>query len=388
MIPSDDEGKREALFSIRLGVLVLSLVAAGFAFWALRSILAPLALAVFLLLLIDGLARVLAERTRLPRTVAMPLAIVLIVAIFGLAIWLVAHNGKSFAADAPLFTARLDRLLQQISGRTGLAIPPTFSDLVEKLNPAHWVGVVAKAAREIVEQSVFVLIYLGFLLASQHGFGRKIGMMLDSNARQQEVARVMERVRRGVESYVFVQTVVGLVIAALSVLIMWPMGLQHVFFFAFVIFLTNYVPAIGAAVGVLLPPLFGLLEFNDLWRPIAMLVGLEAVHFGVSHVLQPRMQGQKLNLDPIFVLLGLAFWGYLWGLTGAFLSTPLTVALMAVLAEQRSARWAAVLLSSDGRPFADETEPPDRPQGPTGPQPEPAPAPKKAPHERAHERVQ
>src|ERR1700761_8734558 len=113
MTPSDDEGKREALFSIRIGVLVLSLVAAGFAFWALRSILAPLALAVFLLLLIDGLARVLAERTRLPRTLAMPLAIVLIVAIFGFAIWLVAHNGKSFAADAPLFTARLDQLLQQ-----------------------------------------------------------------------------------------------------------------------------------------------------------------------------------------------------------------------------------------------------------------------------------
>jgi predicted PurR-regulated permease PerM len=200
-------------------------------------------------------------------------------------------------------------------------------------------------------------------------------MMLDSNARQQEVARVMERVRRGVESYVFVQTVVGVVIAALSALVMWPMGLQHVFFFAFVIFLTNYVPAIGAAVGVLLPPLFALLEFGDLWRPIAMLVGLEAVHFGVSHVLQPRMQGQKLNLDPIFVLLGLTFWGFLWGLTGAFLSTPLTVAVMAILAEQKNARWAAVLLSSDGRPFADETEPPPPPRDPAARKPTRASAP-------------
>jgi AI-2 transport protein TqsA len=329
--------------------------------------------------LIDGLARVLGERTRLPRTVAMPLAIVLIVAMFGLAIWLVAHNGKSFAADAPLFSARTDRVLQQISGRTGLDIPPTFGNLMEKLNPAHWVGVVATAAREIIEQSIFVLIYLGFLLASQHGFGRKIGMMLDSNARQQEVARVMERVRRGIESYVFVQTVVGVVIAALSVLIMWPLGLQHVFFFAFVIFLTNYVPAIGAAVGVLLPPLFGLLEFDDLWRPIALLVGLEAVHFGVSHVLQPRLQGQKLNLDPIFVLVGLAFWSYLWGLTGAFLSTPLTVAVMAVLAETKSARWAAVLLSSDGRPFADEPAPPGPPRPPLSHALRPKPKPKSKP---------
>ena len=368
MTPFDDDSKREALFSIRIGVLVLSSVAAGFAFWALRSILAPLALAIFLLLVIDGVARAVAERTRLSRTVAMPLAIVLILVMFGFAIWLVAHNGKSFAADAPLFTARLDRLLVEVSGRTGLDIPPTVGNLMEKLNPAHWVGVVAKAAREIIEQSVFVLIYLGFLLASLHGFGRKIAIMLDSNARQQEVARVMERVRRGVESYVFVQTVVGVVIAALSALVMWPMGLQHVFFFAFVIFLTNYVPAIGAAVGVLLPPLFALLEFDDLWRPIAMLAGLEAVHFGVSHVLQPRLQGRKLNLDPIFVLMGLTFWGYLWGLTGAFLSTPLTVAVMAVLAELKSARWAAVLLSSDGRPFADEPEPPGPPAPESPPQ--------------------
>jgi AI-2 transport protein TqsA len=68
---------------------------------------------------------------------------------------------------------------------------------------------------------------------------------------------------------------------------------------------------------------------------------------------QPRMQGRSLNLDPIVVLLALAFWGAVWGVVGAFLSTPLTVAAMAILAEFRSSRPIAVLLSSDGRPFQD-----------------------------------
>jgi predicted PurR-regulated permease PerM len=352
--PDIDHSRGSAIQTIRVGVIVMSTVAAGFAFWALRSILTPLALAVFLLLMIDGLARALAERTPFPKRAAMPAAIVLIVALFALAVWIMAHNGRAFAAETPRFAARIDVILAQLSTRFGLEVPPHFGDLVHQLNPAKWVGVVANAARDVVEQFVFVLIYLGFLLASQNGFGRKLEAMLTRDTHQQEAARVMERVRRGVESYVFVQTVVGVVIAALSLLVMWPLGLKHMFFFAFLIFLANYVPAIGAAIGVLVPPLFGLLQYDDLWRPLGMLVLFELIHFGVSHVLQPRLQGKQLNLDPIFVLLGLTFWGYLWGLTGAFLSTPLTVTVMALMAEQPSLRWLAVLLSSDGRPFAEE----------------------------------
>ena len=43
------------------------------------------------------------------------------------------------------------------------------------------------------------------------------------------------------------------------------------------------------------------------------------------------------------VLFALAFWGLLWGVTGAFLSTPLTVLAMVILAEFASTRWLAVL---------------------------------------------
>ena len=134
---------------------------------------------------------------------------------------------------------------------------------------------------------------------------------------------------------------------------MFAMGLKHVMFWTFIIFLANYIPAIGAAVGVLFPPVFGLVQFPELWKPIVLLVGLEAIHFAVSHVIQPRMQGKNLNLDPLVVLLALAFWGAVWGITGAFLSTPLTVMAMAILAEFKSGRPLAVLLSSDGKPYAD-----------------------------------
>jgi predicted PurR-regulated permease PerM len=151
----------------------------------------------------------------------------------------------------------------------------------------------------------------------------------------------------------WVQTVVGVIITAVSAALMLATGLSHVPFWCLIIFLANYIPAIGAAVGVLFPVMFGLVEFDGLWRAVILVIGLEATHFAVSHVVQPRMQGKSLNVDPIVVLLALAFWGAVWGVVGAFLSTPLAVVAMAILAEFTGTRPLAILLSSDGKPYAD-----------------------------------
>ena len=56
------------------------------------------------------------------------------------------------------------------------------------------------------------------------------------------------------------------------------------------------------------------------------------------------------------VLLSLALWGKMWGVIGMFLSTPLAVMAMAILAEFKGSLWMAVLLSGDGAPYADEDD--------------------------------
>jgi predicted PurR-regulated permease PerM len=50
------------------------------------------------------------------------------------------------------------------------------------------------------------------------------------------------------------------------------------------------------------------------------------------------------------LLLSLAFWGAVWGATGMFLSTPLTLLVMVILAQFDGSRWIAVLISADGDP--------------------------------------
>ena len=338
--------------TLKVANVIVAVILVGAALWALRRILEPFVLAVFLLLMIDGMARALANRIPgFPKRAALPTALVLILALLGLTGWLAVENATDFLSHSAEYSARLNTLLEEGSRRLGMRVTPTVESLIRQLNPSRWAGEAASALAHAGEATVFALIYLGFLLVSRRGFRDKADALFPQPRERSEADKIFVRIRGGVESYLWVQTVVGLMIAAFSGLILAVMGMDHIFFWCLLVFVANYVPAIGGAIGVLFPAAFGLVELDGLVKPVILVVALEAVHFFVSHVIQPRMQGESLNVDPMVVLLSLAFWGAIWGITGAFLSTPLTVVAMAILAEFPATRAIAVLLSRDGRPF-------------------------------------
>jgi len=87
-------------------------------------------------------------------------------------------------------------------------------------------------------------------------------------------------------------------------------------------------------------------------------VALGGVSFIIESVILPKLQSDRLNLDPVFILLALGFWGAMLGLPGALLSTPLTVMVMAIAAEFDGTRWLALLLSKNGELAPREAENP------------------------------
>ena len=335
-------------------MVVTAVVAVGFVAWALKAILTPFVLAVFLLLMIDGLAQAL--RTHIPRfppRLALPAALALIVAFFLIVIWMVADNTAQFVTQSGAYERRLNAILGEVAARLGLHVPPTVEGLVHQLNPARYLGSVAQGAQSVVSGAFVVLLYLAFLVASRGNFARKGAKLFGDPASRNDASRIFQRIREGVEGYVWVQTVAGLLIAVPAGVLMTALGLGHAVFWAFLIFVASYIPVIGSAVGTLLPPIFALLQFPGFVQPLILFVGLQMIGFMVGNIIQPRMQGSSLNLDPVAIFLSLAFWGALWGLAGAFLSTPLTVTGMAIMAQFKATEWIAVLLSSNGEPFKD-----------------------------------
>ena len=79
-----------------------------------------------------------------------------------------------------------------------------------------------------------------------------------------------------------------------------------------------------------------------------VLVGVGAVQLIIGNVLEPRLMGNSLNISPLVVILSLAVFGALWGITGMILCVPLTVILIIVFSHFESTKMIAIILSDKG----------------------------------------
>lgn len=352
----------------RNALVILATIAAGAVLYMLSDILTPLALAMFLAVMIDGFARVL--QARLPGVggrAALPLAVVLSVVIFGGAAFFIADNATSFASQLITYAPKLNGLIARIAGLVGMDVPPTITQLIQRVDPASHLGQVARGLQSFASTAAFVLVYLGFILASRRGWERKAVSLFATREERQEAVGAFLRIRNGVEQYLWVQTVTGLMIAVASWIAMAAVGLDNALFWAMLIFMASYIPVVGGIVAVALPPIFALVQFDGLWQAVVLFGVLQVIGMFVGNVVQPRMQGRSLNMDPIVLLLALAFWSVIWGLPGAFLSTPLTTVMMVILAQFAGTRWIAVLLSADGDPAQLKQQHPVEPPSTGGP---------------------
>lgn len=340
----------------RNAVVCLAVVAVGAALYWLRDILTPLAMAIFLLIMIDGVKRFIEEKTPLPRRFAGIAALILIVLAFFASIAIIVDGAAGFFGQASGVSTgigpRIDQIIADVAGLFGVTTPPTAQDLMRSVDVRDYIATVALQVQGTASSAFFVLVYLGFLIASQNGFRRKIVALFPDRKLRDEALEVFQRVRGGVEGYMWVQSVTGAMICVVAWILMRAVGLQNAEFWTFVIFVVGFIPVLGGAVAGLAPPLFALVQFPTYWQAIVLLIGLQSILFIVGNLIQPRMQGDNQNIDPVVVLLSLAFWGKLWGVAGMFLSTPLAVMAMAILAEFKGSRWMAVLLSGDGQPYA------------------------------------
>ena len=335
----------------RNALVILAVIASGATLYWLAPIFTPLALALFLAVMIDGLARVLQHRLpHISKRAALPLAILISIALFGGTAFFVAVNARGFAAELLGYVPKLDAVIAQVSHLIGNRRTPTVMGIVRGLDASKWLGLAARAVQDFASTALFVLVYLAFILAARRGWERKAVNLFNSRDERQEAIVAFLRIRDGVERYLFVQTITGLMVASLSWVAMVTVGLNDAFLWALLIFLAVFIPVAGGVFAGTAPPIFALVQFDGYSRAIILFVVLQAIGVVIGNVVYPRMQGRSLNLDPVMVLLALAFWSAIWGVTGAFLSTPLTVMAMVILAQFDGTRWISVILSADGDP--------------------------------------
>lgn len=79
--------------------------------------------------------------------------------------------------------------------------------------------------------------------------------------------------------------------------------------------------------------------------PVAVFLCLNGIQFLSGSLIEPRLAGRAMSVSPFLVLFSVFFWAFLWGIAGAFIGVPITIALLTLCAHYDATRWVAELLS-------------------------------------------
>jgi predicted PurR-regulated permease PerM len=137
--------------------------------------------------------------------------------------------------------------------------------------------------------------------------------------------KIMRDIERNLAGYLAVVTIINTVLGIIVAVGTWLIGYPNPVIFGVLAGLLNYVPYVGP--GVMVVALFGvgLVSFPSIGHALIAPLGLIALTTLEGHFVTPTVVGRRLTLNPLLVLLALAFWTWMWGPFGAFLAVPLSI---------------------------------------------------------------
>jgi AI-2 transport protein TqsA len=372
------------------GVWVIATVAIGFVLNQGAKILAPFAMAIFVWLVMEGFSRVITKNfPKVPGWLTYVIAVTIVVLSIVIFVGVIRGAVEEFVDKSAEYERHINDIIKNVYTQLNLlappeavtalppdstapvaaaaeaqvaaATPPTVAQLLSS-NATSLAQLAGNTVSGLVGDMVLVFIYVAFLILTAGTFKDKLDRIF-VRPRDRDRARLIgKEVRRAMEQYLWVQTALSIISTSLTYVTLVIIGLDNALFWAFVIFVLNYIPTVGSIIATVLPALFAVVQPSTSWpgwMPDDSLLcgaivfsGVAVWQFLIGNFVAPRMQANSLNLSALVVLLSLAVWGALWGPVGMFLSAPLTVMVMIALAQIPGARWIAVLLSANGDPGA------------------------------------
>ncbi len=186
----------------------------------------------------------------------------------------------------------------------------------------------------LISSTFFVLIFVIFLLLGRDSYA--------------EHSRVYSEVVQKIRRYVGIKVAVSAVTGLLVWLFLRRIGLELAGVFGILAFLLNFIPSIGSIIATLLPIPIAVVQFHTDPLLVVLVVAIPgALQNLLGNLIEPKLQGEGLNLHPVTVVLALSFWGLLWGIVGMFLAAPITAALRIFLIQFDTLKPLGNLLAGD-----------------------------------------
>jgi predicted PurR-regulated permease PerM len=334
--------------TIQAALIVIASIMACAALSAASSVFAPLTLALLFIALLWPLQKVL--QTFLPKLVALLITVVVLAVVFAglgsLFVWSFSRIGQAIASDAARFQTVFEQLTTWLEGH-GIAVGGILG---EQINIGWYLRLIQTIVARFNSTTSFwlvVMVYVTLGLLEVDEFARNIRKIRNTDVAQALINGSTATARK-MRSYYLVRTQMSILTGLLVFGVTYSVGLPLAKEWGVLAFALNYIPFLGPLILTVFATFYAIAEFQS-WESAAFIfVLLNLIQIAIGSYVEPRVSGAALSMSPTLVLFSIFFWAYLWGIFGAFIGVPITIAILTYCQQGQTTRWLADLFAGDG----------------------------------------
>jgi predicted PurR-regulated permease PerM len=173
----------------------------------------------------------------------------------------------------------------------------------------------------------FLLFFatLILFLASWRDLRRALIMTFADHAARLRMLRIVNEIEGHLGGYLLTVTMINLGVGAATGIICTITGMPNAAGLGALAATLNFFPIIGPVAMFVILAVVGVIAFSTIGGGLIAPLAFIGIVFIEGHFVTPTIIGRRLELNALAVFIALAFWTWLWGPMGGFLSSPLLI---------------------------------------------------------------
>ena len=186
-------------------------------------------------------------------------------------------------------------------------------------------------AAQAAAQVVIVAFITYFLLAAGDTFRRKMARIAGPSLGKRRITvQALDEISEQIQRYLLVQLLTSVVVGIATALAFWAIGVNNAAVWGVLAGVTNLIPYVGTMLICGSSAVVALMQFGTLKMALAVAAVSIVLHIVSGYVLTPWLTSRTSRLNAVVVFIGVLAWGWLWGVWGLLLGTPILMAVKAV----------------------------------------------------------
>jgi AI-2 transport protein TqsA len=354
--------------TVKFFIIIIGLVVLFGVLKELQYIIVPLVIAYLLVFVFEPLNIFLIKK-RIPQSITTIIDLLIIIGFFWALSTFIIDSFSRLGNELPLYQLKLNNIVKNTAISFGVS-DPFFAEfnIGQILSDLDYGGIASglfSSTISLFSAGFFVLFFFIFVSSSHKHLiatiknrylrsQSKISLKLikkkmvkedqrDINQleviraeREKRVEKTFKDITEQIQRYIATKFLISLLTGLVVGIVLWIFDIDFLIVWAVMAFFLNFIPNIGSIIAIILPTVMTLIQYESIGYTVLVAGIITFVQNIIGNLLEPKILGDKLGLNPLVILVSLLVWGYIWGIAGMFLSVPLTAVVKIIISNSSS----------------------------------------------------